>query len=221
MKENNREVAFFGRITAGFTHELKNVLAIIRESSGLMEDILAMPQSAQFPFKERFARAMGTIQGQVQRGIDLSSRLNRFAHYSDHPSAEMELGDVLAQLALLAQRFARLKGVTLRAEENGAACRLRTEPVGLHMALFTGSECCWSLMSSGGEVVFACCDGGDNAVVRITCEGEGLCSPEFGAALGGLEQWGPFQETLAGLGGRLEFPTDRCGFDVILPKSID
>ena len=35
---DKRQVAFFGRMTAGITHEMKNVLAIIKESSGLMQD---------------------------------------------------------------------------------------------------------------------------------------------------------------------------------------
>ena len=30
------ELAFFGKIAAGVTHELKNVLAVIKESNGLM-----------------------------------------------------------------------------------------------------------------------------------------------------------------------------------------
>ena len=39
MKDNeNGEIVFFGKITAGITHEMKNVLAIIKESSGLVED---------------------------------------------------------------------------------------------------------------------------------------------------------------------------------------
>jgi len=40
------EIAFFGRITAGVTHELKNVLAIVNESSGLMQDLLALSKEA-------------------------------------------------------------------------------------------------------------------------------------------------------------------------------
>ena len=53
-----REVAFLGRITAAFTHEMKNVLAIIKESAGLMEDLLALSQEAAFPHRDRFARCL-------------------------------------------------------------------------------------------------------------------------------------------------------------------
>ena len=36
----NREAAFIGLITAGATHELRNVLAIVKESTGLIADIV-------------------------------------------------------------------------------------------------------------------------------------------------------------------------------------
>ena len=43
MKQRNeKELEFFGKITAGITHEMKNVLAIIKKSAGLMEDIMSL-----------------------------------------------------------------------------------------------------------------------------------------------------------------------------------
>lgn len=34
------EIRFMGRITAGITHEMRNVLAVIRESAGLIQDLM-------------------------------------------------------------------------------------------------------------------------------------------------------------------------------------
>ncbi len=48
---NNRdlsETAFMGKITAAITHEMKNVLAIIKESAGLMEDLLSVAKDDSF-----------------------------------------------------------------------------------------------------------------------------------------------------------------------------
>ena len=54
-KIERKEVVFFGKITAGITHEIKNVLAIIQESSGLMEDILAVTEDDTFSNKDKFS----------------------------------------------------------------------------------------------------------------------------------------------------------------------
>ena len=109
-----REAAFLGRITAAFTHEMKNVLAIIKESAGLMEDLLALSQEATFPQRDRFVRCLTTIAAQTKRGVELSGRLNRFAHSPDQDIATVDLNDILEQVVFLSGRFARLKGVTLR-----------------------------------------------------------------------------------------------------------
>ncbi len=77
---NQRETAFMGRVTAGVTHELKNVLAIIKESAGLIEDILALNKDLAGPHQEKVVRVLSNIRQQVDRGVDLSSRLNAFAH---------------------------------------------------------------------------------------------------------------------------------------------
>ncbi len=41
MKKNiTDEAAFFGKINAGISHDINNILAIIRESSGLLTDLM-------------------------------------------------------------------------------------------------------------------------------------------------------------------------------------
>ena len=82
-----KEIAFMGKITAGITHEMNNVLATIKESGGLMEDIFALCRDQQIPHQDKFTRSLTTIKEQVKRGVELSTRLNRFAHSMDDPGA--------------------------------------------------------------------------------------------------------------------------------------
>ena len=124
-----REVAFLGRITAAFTHEMKNVLAIIKESAGLMEDLLALTPGPAFPHRDRFARSLTTIQAQTKRGVELSNRLNRLAHSSDKEVARVDLNDILEQVIILSERFARLKGVSLQLYPHGEALSVVVSPV--------------------------------------------------------------------------------------------
>jgi len=89
-----KEAAFMGRITAGVTHEMKNVLAIIKESAGLMEDLLALSKDASFPHREKFSSVLSKIRNQVARGVDISTRLNAFAHSPDRRPADVDLIDL-------------------------------------------------------------------------------------------------------------------------------
>ncbi|MCP3901564.1 MAG: sensor histidine kinase, partial [Desulfobacteraceae bacterium] len=47
MDNRDDKAAFFGKITASITHEIQNVLAIIKENAGLMEDFLLINQSGE------------------------------------------------------------------------------------------------------------------------------------------------------------------------------
>ncbi|MFW5958169.1 MAG: hypothetical protein ACOCQ0_03330, partial [Desulfosalsimonas sp.] len=111
--ETEKTLAFFGKMTANLTHEFKNILAIIQESAGLMEDIMAISPLAQEKYQERFNKSMATIKKQLQRGMELATRFNRFAHAPDHTNAEMDLGETIDHFCTLTERFARLKYITL------------------------------------------------------------------------------------------------------------
>lgn len=212
MKEaEGREVAFFGKITAAFTHEMKNVLAIIKESTGLMEDLLAITPSEAFPHKERFSRAIAGVQGQVRRGVELSNRLNRFAHSPDIPVTSVDLNDAARQLSLLAERFARLKGVSVEVKPSDEAVEVVTSPVRLQMALFMGLECCWSHMAPGGNLEICVGAKEDPAGFCIVCRGEDLCDcSDFMQKVTGSELWPIMQQVAESLGGRAEW--DGAGF---------
>ena len=115
-KCEDKEVAFFGKITAGITHELKNVLAIIRESAGLMEDIMSISPEAIISYQEKFENSMEKIKDQIKRGVELTDRLNKFAHSTDEAIAKIDLHATIEQLVALSQRFVGLKNVVLKAD---------------------------------------------------------------------------------------------------------
>ena len=49
---------FFGRISASISHELKNVLAIINENAGLLEDLTSMADRGK-PIDSARLKAIG------------------------------------------------------------------------------------------------------------------------------------------------------------------
>lgn len=216
-----RDVQFFGRITAGFTHEMKNVLAIIKESSGLMEDFLSMCPAESFPYRERFSKSLAAIAGQVQRGVELSSRLNRFAHSPDRPgSVVVDLNELSEQMVHLSHRFARIKGVALKALPAEGAVEATAAPVPLQMLIFSLLECCWTRMEGGGEICLCVVGTGSDPGVDVLCVGP--CSGE--SLVSGIvdsELWRELQEMADGLGGALEARASYPGFSLKLPGTND
>ena len=100
-----REIALIGKITAGVTHEMRNILAIISESSGLMQDILVAQKEASFLHQKLFTKALGNIHNQIGRGIEITKQLNIFAHSMDESLARIDVNEIMGLVVILLKRF--------------------------------------------------------------------------------------------------------------------
>lgn len=198
---HQNEIAFLGKITAGATHEMKNVLAIIKETSGLIEDLFALtPQTSVH--QEKIQKALTTIGTQVRRGVALSTRLNQFAHGTDTPVRPISPIEAVHLIVELAGRFARLKDValTVRPPSPGdPGDRLTTRPIRLQMALLAAIEC-WLERSSPGRQI-SVYPIREERSVRLVVEYDGDPPPPSAPA---GRQWEVLESIVADLGGQLE-----------------
>ena len=62
---------------------------------GCMEDLIALDGKNTFPNKDRVPLTMSRIMAQVTRGVDLSTRLNGFAHSADETKALVDLSEAV------------------------------------------------------------------------------------------------------------------------------
>ena len=217
-QETEKTLAFFGRMTANLTHEFKNILAIIQESAGLMEDIMAISPLAKDKYQERFNNSMNTIKNQLQRGMEMASRFNRFAHAPDHNSAELELGETMVHFCTLTERFARLKHITLQADsQKGQEIKITTNPLLLYMVLFYSLDACLSVLPAKCEIRLIAVKKDENAAVKIACTGQQAPSPEqFFTGLRQRSAWGELESTAEQLNAELKCNTDDLCFYLIL-----
>lgn len=217
----NKEIAFFGKITAGITHEIKNVLAIIQESSGLMEDILAVTPDEDFPHKDKFSASLKRILGQIDRGVDITTRLNKFAHNPDHSPADMDLNDVSEQMVLLASRFARLKSVVIKADPHDVPMIIKTHPVALEMAIFESIEILLNALNSGGKIALSPRKVQDKYVFGICFEGTIPTGADSPPPISSSGRWESLQDTMAYLGGSAKAFDSALEILLYFPRSIN
>ena len=146
------EMAFLGKITASMTHEIKNTLAIIQESSGLLSDLITLSQEGSFPHKDKFLRVLGNINDQVNRGVDITTRLNQFAHSMDEPLISVNVADLLGRVVLLMRRLAKRQGIELTAEAADRDLSLMSDPFRLQLVLASIIEELAGSLGSGAAI---------------------------------------------------------------------
>jgi signal transduction histidine kinase len=216
-----KEVAFFGKITAGITHEIKNVLAIIQQSSGLMEDILDVTENGAFPHKDKFIKSMDRIRGQIQRGIDITTRLNRFAHSPDQRPASLNLNEVTEQMVLLASRFARLKNVALESSPLDPPLIMKSDPVTVEMALFESIEILLNATDSGGKITLSSRKTQGNFELGVSYEHTVLPEKESLTDISSTESWESLQQIMTSIGGTAKMLDQTLEILLVFPESID
>lgn len=224
-----KELAFLGKINASLSHEIKNTLAIINESVGLMGDLLDKEPPADWQAYPRLRSIIASVGGQVQRSGAIVKRLNRFAHSMDKPLADLDLNELVQEITTLAQRFARLKGMKLEVEAAPKPLVIHSDPFRVQYVIFGFIErALWRCSPNQTKVTLACCPLEDMAQVIVTDQG----SPEgdwlrkqIAAALSPIGISGEEQDpelailalTMAELGGSVEIEeVGKTGNKVIL-----
>jgi len=119
---------FFGMFSASISHEIKNVLAIISESAGLMEDLLLLAKRGGHLDPERFKALCEKIRRQTQRADGIIKNMNRFSHTVDQDLQRIDLCEMVLLVKGLSDRLASMRGVSLEAAGGGDAVWVTTNP---------------------------------------------------------------------------------------------
>ncbi|MGD2185430.1 MAG: hypothetical protein PVI71_04845 [Desulfobacterales bacterium] len=119
---------FFGKMTASVSHEIKNVLAIINENAGLLEDLAHMADRGAAVEPQRLKNMSSAFMKQVRRADAIVKNMNRLGHSVDESIKTIDLNDILELLVALSNRFASTRGVAVQQKVKEGPLKLRTSP---------------------------------------------------------------------------------------------
>jgi len=142
------ELAFFAKISASISHEIKNHLAIINEQNGLLGDLLAMTERGGVLPASRLRTGVGDISRQVVLTDTIVRRFNTFVHTADRALDNVDVGDFLSLLAHIAGRLVRLKEMSLEVHKCPEHILMRTHPFEFLHILYV----CLEILLNGGAV---------------------------------------------------------------------
>ena len=93
--QGNQDLTFFGKVSASISHELKNILAIISETAGLLGDLTQKAMRDGKIDLELINTCSNDIVEEIQRGFATIKNMNRFAHSVDKAIDSVDLVDLL------------------------------------------------------------------------------------------------------------------------------
>jgi light-regulated signal transduction histidine kinase (bacteriophytochrome) len=104
---------FFGRMSASISHEIKNTLAIINESAGLLRDLVLMAKNGHPLSTERLDHLAGTLNRQVNRADMVVRKMNRFSHSIDTLRDDIDLHETMVFLSDISGRIFTLENLSI------------------------------------------------------------------------------------------------------------
>ncbi len=161
-------LTFFGTITASVTHELNNVMGIIEQTAGLLDDLCVGVDYGRPIEIEKLREISGRVVMQVDRGVDIIKRLNFFAHSVDESVREFELNALLKNLVSLAQRFATLKKISLEGRFNDFEHTVKTNPFILEQVVFICIQLAITPTEKDSRVILTSQQESTGSVILIT-----------------------------------------------------
>jgi len=119
---------FFGKMSASISHEIKNVLAIINENAGLLEDFTLMADRGMPIDPARLKTLAATVLKQVNRADEIINNMNRFARSIDETVTTVDLNEIIELLIVLTDRFAAMRCVSIETKLSENPIKIRTSP---------------------------------------------------------------------------------------------
>ncbi|MBU1342433.1 MAG: hypothetical protein KKE44_12405 [Proteobacteria bacterium] len=212
MKHSNDKAVFLGRVTASVTHEIQNVLAIIKETSGLMEDFLQMNQSEGLSdIEDRLNKCIETIKRQAYRGVTLTSSLNGFAHTPDSTLSSINIFETLKKLVFITDRLFKQKGVDVSIVECNNPYSITTDPVLFEMVVFSCTECLIDVFQIKTTLILNLQSSGDQTAIKFSYADDDLKYENFKQKIIQSVQWINICELCKQINIKAEVSTDIPG----------
>jgi C4-dicarboxylate-specific signal transduction histidine kinase len=210
----NPEAAFMGRVTASTTHEFRNILAIVKESAGLIEDLVERCREFSPEQAERLLKTASRIDAQVTRGSELLTHLNRFAHCIDRSQDGVDLDQEVEQVVFLSQRLARQGRHRLEMIPGADGLTIMVDSLRFQMALFAAVEGCLEQVPDEGSITVRTHRTATGSAIEFAAEtADGSVPPSPTGAPG----WIDMQTLLEDLGASLDVGEEGFPFIITLP----
>jgi len=158
-------LAFFGEVNASISHELKNVMAIISETAGLLGDLADLATTGNPVSPESLKTHTGSIIEVIQRGFDTIRQMNRFSHSIDNPITEVNLTELI-DLVINLTSYLRFAGKTNVHNCDISKPVVKTSPFILQTIIYKALETHYKNGSPGEETVISVCSQ-DKSIWRI------------------------------------------------------
>lgn len=189
LSENNltdAQLSFIGKTLSIFTHEVKNHLAIIKESIGLIGDMIEMGKTSSSQDTQQSLKIIQSIENQIGKTSWFCNNLNRFGHRMDNPLSTFNANESLEELLVLLHRLANQKRLSIEKDFTQDIPPIYNNPSKLQFLVFCFIEKNIRRLDKDSRIIIKTKQSNSSVELSIIPEGnfigtdeKGICSDEI------------------------------------------
>jgi len=164
------QLRFIGKILAGFTHESKNYLAIIKESAGLIDDMIKLGKPGEAA-STQFLEITHSIEEQIEKSTGLFKYLNRFSHRMDTQLSAFNCNEALEELMALVTRFANQNRIELIKEFQQDLPQIYGNPSLIQFLVFSFLEENIKMLDKNSKIIIKTGTSNGSIMIKIIADG--------------------------------------------------
>jgi signal transduction histidine kinase len=149
---NKDDLAFIGKVNASISHELKNSMAVISETAGLLKDLTEMAQKGKKIDLEMVNTCSEDIIEEIQRSFTIIKQMNAFSHSADEPVRKINLLEVI-ELIIGLSKFLTFSSKVRFDPVPGEAPVVLTCPIRLQHLIYRGLVYAFRSAGTDGQIV--------------------------------------------------------------------
>jgi signal transduction histidine kinase len=167
-------LASLGTLAAGVAHEINNPLAIIRESTGWMKQLLTKDELKDMPSRSDLEKALGKVEKSVERASRITHQLLGFAKKSDYAISEVNLPELMQEAVQLVAHETKKRNIDIIWKIASPPDTIWSAPYEIRQALLNLLTNAVHAIGYDGSITMALKDLGDQLAVEVSDSGKGI-----------------------------------------------
>jgi nitrogen-specific signal transduction histidine kinase len=130
------QLSFIGKILSVFSHEMNNHLAILKESTGLIGDMIEFGKASSRSDLKEILKIIQSIKNQIEQTTYFCDKLNGFGHGMEKPLSAFNIHKSIEELMVLLRRVTNQKMISLEKDFAANVPLISGNPLKIQFVIF-------------------------------------------------------------------------------------
>jgi nitrogen-specific signal transduction histidine kinase len=130
------QLSFIGKVLSIFSHEINNHLAILKESVGLIGDLIELGKTSSRKDLKEILKITQSIKNQIEQTTYFCDKLNGFGHGMEEPLSAFNIHKSIEELIVLLRRFINQKMICIEKDFTANMPLIYSNPLKIQFLIF-------------------------------------------------------------------------------------